>query len=116
MERFLEIEAFNRIEERFKYLSPKFGEITIKNDSLLSGGSPSSEVLRIPIEFEKPFLSAPRVITGFNAADITVDGHFRFRIEATNITNSNMEILVYRWFTTIHEIKIFWIAFPGDGQ
>jgi len=114
MDRFLEIEAFNKIEERFKNLSPQFGEVLIKNHEILASGNISSEILRIPVKFDRLFNGVPKILTGFNVLDVTVDGHFRLRIEVENITNSSMDILVYRWLTTIVEIKIFWIAFSND--
>ena len=80
--------------------------IRFRNDS------PSARV-----NFERPFVTPPKVIVFFNLIDL--DNHYNWRLctTATDIDEKGFILNIETWGDTIfHSAQAFWIAYPEDDE
>jgi hypothetical protein len=69
----------------------------------------------VRIDFERPFITPPKVVVFFNYLDLEHSKNFRVFTTATNIESHDFTLNVDKWADTIlWGARVGWIAYPQD--
>ncbi|KAM6496806.1 hypothetical protein JOM56_007279 [Amanita muscaria] len=71
----------------------------------------------VRINFERPFVTPPKVVVFFNAFDLCRSKNWRLNTTATNIDKWGFTLNINTWADTIfHSAQVGWIAYPEDRE
>ncbi|KAF8547012.1 hypothetical protein OG21DRAFT_1425677 [Imleria badia] len=71
----------------------------------------------VRVNFERPFVTPPKVIVFFNGIDLDKNYNWRLRTTATEIDAKGFTLNIETWADTIlYAAQACWIAYPEDRQ
>ncbi|KAN0129022.1 hypothetical protein V8E53_013172 [Lactarius tabidus] len=69
----------------------------------------------VRIDFERRFISPPKVVVFFNCIDLDKSRHWRLKTTATDIDPEGFTLNIETWSDTIFYVaRVGWIAYPED--
>lgn len=69
----------------------------------------------VRVDFERPFITPPKVTTFFNYIDLDKKHNWRLRTHATDIDVDGFTLTIETWSDTIlYAAQACWIAYPED--
>ncbi|KAI9441107.1 hypothetical protein BJY52DRAFT_506048 [Lactarius psammicola] len=69
----------------------------------------------VRIDFERPFVTPPKVVVFFNCIDLCKHRNWRVKTTATDIDVEGFTLNIESWSdTTFHAARVGWIAYPED--
>jgi hypothetical protein len=71
----------------------------------------------VRINFERPFVTPPKVVLFFNLLDLDKNRNFRVKTYATNVDTKGFTLHIETWADTIlYTARTCWLAYPEDKQ
>ena len=71
----------------------------------------------VRINFERPFVTPPKVVVFFNYIDLYKDRNWRLKTTATDIDVNGFTLSIETWSDTVlHAAQACWIAYPEDRE
>jgi len=71
----------------------------------------------VRVNFERPFVTPPKVVVFFNYIDLDKDHHWRLKVTATDIDANGFTLGIETWSDTIlYAAQACWIAYPEDRE
>jgi len=71
----------------------------------------------VRINFERPFVTPPKVVVFFNLFDLDRSKNWRLKTTATNIDVNGFTLNIETWSDTIlYAAQVCWIAYPEDRE
>jgi len=71
----------------------------------------------VRIDFERPFVTPPKVVVFFNSIDLDKNHTWRLKTTATNIDANGFTLHIGTWLDTIlYSARVGWIAYPEDRE
>ena len=71
----------------------------------------------VRIDFERPFLTPPKVVVFFNCIDLGNSCNWRLKTTATDIDVDGFTLHIVAYLDTIfHAARVGWIAYPEDRE
>ena len=98
-------------------LAPADSDILIGEHMRSLRKNPNSPA-SVRINFERKFITPPKVVVFFNCIDLDNSRHWRLKTTATNIDPEGFTLNIETWSDTIfYAARVGWIAYPEDhGQ
>ncbi|KAM6496807.1 hypothetical protein JOM56_007280 [Amanita muscaria] len=71
----------------------------------------------VRINFERPFVTPPKVVVFFSAIDLANSTNWRLSTTATNLDKKGFTLNISTWGDTIlYYAQVWWIAYPEDRE
>lgn len=71
----------------------------------------------VRIDFERPFVTPPKVVVFFNYIDLDHTKNWRLNTTATNIDTKGFTLTIDTWSdTTLYAAQACWVAYPEDRE
>jgi len=71
----------------------------------------------VRINFERPFVTPPKVVAFFNLIDLDKNHNWRLKTSATNIDTKGFTLHIETWADTIlYAARVAWVAYPEDRE
>ena len=71
----------------------------------------------VRVNFERPFVTPPKVVVFFNHIDLSMNHHWRLKVTAADIDKNGFTLGIETWSDTIlYAAQASWIAYPEDRE
>ena len=78
---------------------------------------PANDTASVGVDFERLFVSPPKVVPFFNYIDLCKDHGWRIYTAVSDIDTDNSTLTIDTWADTIlYNAQAGWIAYPADGS